>query len=112
MPTFEEFLREKHAKDYHGTDDDMPDAFEKWLDNKYPETLIQYSEAWHSSEMARLPSVGEINTLIFNNEFYDNDARVLRRWRNAILNHFGNREKEALNELATAIHARIHGVGK
>jgi len=26
-----ERLRAVHAKDYHGTDDDMPDAFEDWL---------------------------------------------------------------------------------
>lgn len=28
----EERLREAHAKDYHGTDDDMSDAFEDWLE--------------------------------------------------------------------------------
>lgn len=27
----EEKLKEAHAKDYHGTDDDMPDAYEDWL---------------------------------------------------------------------------------
>ena len=27
----ENVLREKHGKDYHGTDDDMPDAYEDWL---------------------------------------------------------------------------------
>ena len=31
MKTFEQYLRELHAKDYTGTDDDMPDAFEDWL---------------------------------------------------------------------------------
>ena len=29
--TFEEFLQREHAKDYHGTDDDMPDSFEYWI---------------------------------------------------------------------------------
>lgn len=28
---FEDFLKEWHMKDYHGTDDDAPDAFEHWL---------------------------------------------------------------------------------
>ena len=28
---FEDFLRDKHAENYTGTDDDMPDNFEKWL---------------------------------------------------------------------------------
>jgi hypothetical protein len=34
MPTntekeFEDFLKEKHGENYHGTDDDMPDAYEQ-----------------------------------------------------------------------------------
>lgn len=29
----EEKLKEEHAKDYHGTDDDMPDAYESWLED-------------------------------------------------------------------------------
>jgi hypothetical protein len=29
--TFFEFLQERHAESYHGTDDNMPDAFESWL---------------------------------------------------------------------------------
>lgn len=31
-PEFEHFLQEKHAENYHGLDDDMPDAFEAWLE--------------------------------------------------------------------------------
>lgn len=27
----EDKLREAHARNYNGTDDDMPDAFENWL---------------------------------------------------------------------------------
>lgn len=27
----EELLKEEHAKDYHGTDDDMPDSYDDWL---------------------------------------------------------------------------------
>ena len=29
----EEKLKEEHAEDYHGTDDDMPDAYESWLED-------------------------------------------------------------------------------
>lgn len=32
-PEAEEKLKEAHAKDYHGTDDDMPDAYEKWIED-------------------------------------------------------------------------------
>jgi len=28
---FEEYLQEVHAKNYMGTDDNMPDDFERWL---------------------------------------------------------------------------------
>ncbi len=30
--TFEDFLMELHAKDYHGVDDDMPNDFDNWLE--------------------------------------------------------------------------------
>ncbi len=30
---FEDFLKDKHMQDYHGTDDDSVDAFEHWLSN-------------------------------------------------------------------------------
>ncbi len=30
-PEQEEKIKEAHAQDYHGTDDDMPDAYESWL---------------------------------------------------------------------------------
>jgi hypothetical protein len=29
--TFEDCLQEFHAESYHGTDDNMPDAFDAWL---------------------------------------------------------------------------------
>jgi len=29
--TFEDFLKEKHAEQYTGLDDDMPDDYEKWF---------------------------------------------------------------------------------
>lgn len=32
-PAQEDALKEAHAEDYHGTDDDMPDAFEGWLED-------------------------------------------------------------------------------
>lgn len=32
-PEDEEKLKEEHAKNYHGLDDDMPDAYEDWLED-------------------------------------------------------------------------------
>jgi hypothetical protein len=31
--SFEDYLKSLHAKDYHGTDDNMPDDFEHWLED-------------------------------------------------------------------------------
>ena len=35
----EDKLKEEHAKDYHGCDDDMPDDYEDWLVNLSAEEL-------------------------------------------------------------------------
>ena len=29
--TFEDYLKDKHADGYTGTDDDMPDSFDSWV---------------------------------------------------------------------------------
>jgi hypothetical protein len=44
MKTFEEFLKEKHAEDYHGTDDDMSDSFDAWIDALDPSDVMDYAE--------------------------------------------------------------------
>lgn len=37
--TFEEFLKEWHMRDYHGTDDDAPDAYDAWSSELDIDTL-------------------------------------------------------------------------
>ena len=44
LQTFEDFLQEKHAEDYHGTDDDMPDAFDHWVSNLEIQEVMDYAE--------------------------------------------------------------------
>lgn len=44
--TFEDYLKDIHAEDYHGTDDDMPDDFERWLENLDNNDLMEYAEKW------------------------------------------------------------------
>lgn len=39
---FEDFLQDKHAEDYHGTDDNMPEDFEDWLMNLDIQELVDY----------------------------------------------------------------------
>ena len=43
MNKFEDFLKDKHAEDYHGTDDDMPDAFDGWVSELDVDELIEYA---------------------------------------------------------------------
>lgn len=42
--TFEEFLQEQHAENYHGTDDAMPDAFDAWLTDLQADDFIKYAD--------------------------------------------------------------------
>lgn len=42
--SFTKFLQEEHAKNYHGTDDDMPDAFDAWLTDLQVDLMIAYAE--------------------------------------------------------------------
>lgn len=37
-----EILRDVHAENYMGTDDDMPDKFEHWLTNLDDDEIINY----------------------------------------------------------------------
>jgi len=46
MKTFEEYLQEIHAQDYHGTDDDMPDSFDEWLTDLQVDDVIAYANRW------------------------------------------------------------------
>ena len=39
---FEEYLKNIHASNYMGTDDDMPDNYERWLSNLDIEEIIRY----------------------------------------------------------------------
>jgi len=39
---FEDFLKDKHAENYTGTDDDMSDSFDEWITSLDPEEIIGY----------------------------------------------------------------------
>ena len=43
---FEMFLVDEHARQYHGCDDDMPDDYEKWLQNLEHDEIINYVGAF------------------------------------------------------------------
>lgn len=44
--TFENYLKNIHAKGCSVTDDDMPNHFEKWLMQLDIEEIIEYAEMW------------------------------------------------------------------
>ena len=46
MNTFIDFLRDIHAKDYVGLDDDMSDHFEHWLGDLDGEEYIEYANRY------------------------------------------------------------------
>ena len=52
--SFEDFLKDVHAEDYHGTDDDMPDNFDTWLSNLQVEDFINYADAFADSIVKNL----------------------------------------------------------
>lgn len=52
-PDQENKLKEAHAKDYHGTDDDMPDDYERWLEETDSTELKAMLNLWNTQ--ATLP---------------------------------------------------------
>lgn len=46
MKKFEEYLKDMHAENYHGVDDDMPDSFETWLADLDTDEIINYANKW------------------------------------------------------------------
>lgn len=43
---FENYLKDVHAKEYMGTDDDMPDAFDNWLGDLQADDFIGYADEY------------------------------------------------------------------
>lgn len=53
---FEEYLKDKHSEDYHGTDDDMPDNFDNWVGNLDCDSLIDYGDEFAKQLLAHIKS--------------------------------------------------------
>ena len=50
MKTFEDYLMGKHAEQYTGLDDEMPEDFNNWITEEIDaELIIDYAEKWHKS---------------------------------------------------------------
>jgi hypothetical protein len=46
MKTFEQYLEERHAEGYTGTDDDMVDSFDEWISCLDAREAMIYAEGW------------------------------------------------------------------
>lgn len=46
MKTFEDYLKNIHAQEYHGVDDDMPDAYDAWVGGLDVGEVMEYAEDW------------------------------------------------------------------
>ena len=51
--TFEEALQEEHSKNYMGTDDDMPDKFDAWVERLDTEDLIKLADKYGTFKSKR-----------------------------------------------------------
>jgi len=49
--TFEEYLSNKHAEQYHGLDDLMPDDFVDWMEGLDLLEVIEWAQKWHDAEL-------------------------------------------------------------
>ena len=54
MKTFEDFLQEKHAEQYIGLDDDMPDDCGEWIANLDVDEVIDYADEAISQDRKRI----------------------------------------------------------
>ena len=52
---FEEYLREIHARDYMGTDDEMSDSFDNFLGNLEGEGYIEHGNAFTKMLLDQIP---------------------------------------------------------
>lgn len=65
MKTLEDFLKDKHAEEYMGTDDNMPDAFDDWMGNLDVQEVMDYATEWMNEFRADiLKSVDEIAKIL------------------------------------------------
>ena len=48
--TFENYLIDRHAVQYRGLDDEMPEDFNNWLEDLSVDEWIEYAEKWANKE--------------------------------------------------------------
>lgn len=53
LARFESYLQDCHARDYVGIDDDMPDDFDRFMEEMDVEDIIMYAERFSRKEYER-----------------------------------------------------------
>jgi len=87
MKIFENYLQEIHAKGYAGTDDDMPDAFERWLSELDTNDVIQYAEQaiekWYKLSDNAINELKKIRDMATDfSEYGDNAGTIINALNN------------------------------
>jgi len=70
---FEEFLKDLHARDYAGLDDDMSDDFENWLAELDVDSLVKYGDMLTKALIENQKSIIQDKV---QNYFHDQIKRV------------------------------------
>ena len=89
--TFEEYLQDKHAAQYQGLDDEMPDNFNEWLCDLDTDEWSKYAERWCISilEELRIKKVLGTETRIDLFKTYENkiteQIKGLREKKNTLI---------------------------
>ena len=60
--TFEDYLKNIHSEGYMGTDDDMPDAFEKWLEQFDVANILELVAKYENDRNIAAQHLGSIKT--------------------------------------------------
>ena len=97
--TFEQYLQDKHAAQYQGLDDEMPDNFNEWLEDMGPDEMIEYADKWHDTYLEAIAD----DIFILLNKYQE--------YREGKPYHDGTQYLSRLNktELAKEISNRIKG---
>lgn len=61
---FDDFLASKHAEQYHGLDDEMPDDFSDWCSNLDIGDLIKYADEYANAVSRQLADLLHRNVLM------------------------------------------------
>jgi len=97
---FEEYLQDKHAAQYQGLDDEMPDNFNEWLEDLGSDEMIEYADKWHDTYLEAIADVEGLEETIKQSL---SDISGFSR------DKFNNKFDGIYTELAQKISNRIKG---